>query len=104
MQTLHTKGVYICTGLDQYMFDSKIIEKDEIQWYGRVQLEDRKLKFIITIGDYIICQWNPGDTEPTFENRNDPEHGYSKINKEWVMCCMGYDLVNSLLPRTEIPL
>jgi len=103
MDTIYTKGIYIFTQLDAYIMDDKIKEGEDLQWYGRVQLEDNKLKFIITIGDYIICQWNPGDEKPKFENRNDKEHGYSKITMEWVMVCMGYDLVNSLLPFSRPP-
>jgi len=99
MDTIHTKGIHVCTNMDEYLFEDRIKEKEEIEWYGRVQLEDGKLKFIITIGDYIICTWSPGDKQPTFENRYDAEHRYSKIYAEWVMVCMSYNLVNTLLPK-----
>jgi hypothetical protein len=97
MHAIHKNGEYVFSQMDAYIFHDKVLEGEKLNWCSRIQLENNKLKIIITIGDYILLSWIPGEEGVMFENRNDKEHGYSEIYAEWIMIAIGYDVVKNLL-------
>jgi len=98
MNAIYKNGEYELTYMDQHVFKNTLKKGEIVSWCSRIHIKEEKLTVTVTIGDYIIMEWHPNEYEVYFENRNDPSHGYSKIDAIWVRTVICYSIVNNLMP------
>ena len=101
MNTIHKNGDYIVSYMDEHVFNGSLKKGEIISWCSRIYIKNNDLTVTITIGDYIIMEWIAGKDSLKFDNRNDQEHPYSKIDVLWVKTAIAHDVIINLLPNTS---
>lgn len=98
IETIHTQGVVNIDYATSRWYPP-LKDGDKVHWNGRILEKDNKIHFIITIGDYIIYEWDAGEP-PKFSNTYEESHCFSGITESFIDAYITKDLLVKLLANT----